>query len=107
MHRLLLAFTLVSLSASVAQAQLFHRRFRPAPPATHPKVQEVPPRPLAPPPAVGLAAVNSPFWFGPDYGIGGPGYLFRGYPPFNGWSSGHRGAYYGPPAPSSTARPRR
>lgn len=64
-------------------------------------------QPQRPQPAVGLAAVNSPFWFGTDFGVGGPGYQFRGYPPYNGWSSGYRGAYYGEPVPGAQFRRRR
>lgn len=61
-------------------------------------------RPQQPQPAVGLAASSSPLYFAPDFSIGGPGYMYRGYPPHNGWSSGYRGAYYGEPVPGSAAR---
>ena len=46
-------------------------------------------------PAFGLATGANPYLFGYDSGIGGPGYLYRGYPPFNGWSSGYHGSYSG------------
>jgi hypothetical protein len=57
-----------------------------------------------PQPAVGLGAVNSPFYFYPELTIGGPGHMYRSTPPHNGWSSGYRGAYYGEPVPGSITR---
>lgn len=57
-----------------------------------------------PQPAVGLGAVNSPFYFYPELTIGGPGYMYRSTPPHNGWSSGYRGAYYGEPVPGAASR---
>lgn len=54
-----------------------------------------------PRPAVGLAAVSSPFYYGAELSIGGPGYAYHAYPPYNGWSSGYRGAYYGEPVPGA------
>ncbi len=57
-----------------------------------------------PQPAVGLGAVNSPFYFYPELTIGGPGYMYRSTPPHNGWSSGYRGAHYGEPVPGAAAR---
>ena len=48
--------------------------------------------------------MNSPFYYYPDYTVGGPGYLYRSTRPFNGWSGGYRGAYYGEPVPGSAAR---
>lgn len=57
-----------------------------------------------PQPAVGLGAVNSPFYFYPELTIGGPGHMYRSTPPHNGWSSGYRGAYYGEPVPGAAAR---
>ncbi len=57
-----------------------------------------------PQPAVGLGAVNSPFYFYPELTIGGPGHMYRSTPPHNGWSSGYRGAHYGEPVPGAAAR---
>ena len=57
-----------------------------------------------PQPAVGLGAVNSPFYFYPELTIGGPGHMYRSTPPHNGWSSGYRGAHYGEPVPGSITR---
>lgn len=117
MVRHLLAVAVVIASASAAHAQLFPRLFRSPPTPTYPPqatyqqgttyppstVILPQPQPQREPPAVGLAAVSSPFWFGPDYSIGGPGYLYRATPPYNGWSSGYRGAYYGEPVPGAAA----
>ena len=61
-------------------------------------------QPARPQPAVGLGAVNSPFYFYPELTIGGPGYMYRSTPPHNGWSSGYRGAHYGEPVPGAAAR---
>lgn len=98
MLRVLLAAVAVAVVASSAPAQVIYT----SPPVIYsrPVVVQSP----RPQPAVGLAAVNSPFWFGSDFSIGGPGYMYRGYPPYNGWSSGYRGAYYGEPVPGSFAR---
>ncbi len=96
MLRHLLAAVAAAVAVSSASAQVI---VGPAVVISRPVV--VQPQPQRPQPAVGLAAVNSPFWFGTDFGVGGPGYQFRGYPPYNGWSSGYRGAYYGEPVPSA------
>jgi hypothetical protein len=105
MLRRLLVLALLAGSASAAHAQLFPRLHRPTTPTSEPSPGVVNPPPQQQPlqPAVGLAAVNSPFWFGTDFGVGGPGYQFRGYPPYNGWSGGYRGAYYGEPVPGAAA----
>jgi opacity protein-like surface antigen len=102
MLRHLLAAVAAAVVVSSASAQVI---VGPAVVISRPVV--VHPQPLRPQPAVGLAAVNSPFWFGTDFGVGGPGYQFRGYPPYNGWSSGYRGAYYGEPVPGAAFRRRR
>jgi hypothetical protein len=97
MLRLALAAVAVAALAASASAQVIYTSPRVI--YSQPVVQS--PRPQ---PAVGLGAVNSPFWFGPDFSVGGPGYLYRAYPPHNGWSSGYRGAHYGEPVPGAAAR---
>jgi len=118
MFRLLLAATVATIIASAATAQTIAPVVTPAPPPgpSYPPgtviqypastVIEYPDKTVftSPPvyqrPAIGLGAASSPFYFASEWGIGGPGYAYRGYPPYNGWSGGYRGAYYGSPVPA-------
>lgn len=108
MFRYLLAAAVAVIVTSVAAAQTS------APVVTYPStrypstiITEYPTKtvvssgPVVATPAVGLGAVSSPFYFGAELSIGGPGYAYRGYPPYNGWSSGYRGAHYGSPVPNA------
>ncbi|MCU0704201.1 MAG: hypothetical protein MUF18_09530 [Fimbriiglobus sp.] len=108
MLRLLLATLVSVVVASTTSAQIVYIQSGPVVVSPQPPVMVSRPQPQPPlQPAIGMAGVNSPFWFGTDFSIGGPGYQFRGYPPYNGWSSGYRGAYYGTPVPPNFTPRRR